>query len=160
MEQTKFLTTAELEQKRGIKAQHAVFRALKQVLAEAKTGWDVEETGVGSEQDRDGIDIWLRNTATGASYILDISFRRKDDSVFAVLIRHDWFKDEEDGSLSLRKECIGSLVRAVCASRVDRCVDARARRQRPAHRVVGPGAPPARGCLDHRCPDRCCIEVG
>jgi len=113
MEQTKFLTTAELEQKRGIKAQHAVFRALKQVLAEAKTGWDVEETGVGSEQDRDGIDIWLRNTATGASYILDISFRRKDDSVFAVLIRHDWFKDEEDGSLSLRKECIGSLVRAI-----------------------------------------------
>ena len=110
---TKFLTIAELEEKRGIKAQHAVFRALKHILAEAKTGWDVEETGVGSEEDRDGIDIWLRNTATGDSFILDISFRLKEDSAFAVLIRHDWFKDEEDGSLSVRKECTGLLIRAI-----------------------------------------------
>lgn len=113
MERTKFLSNAELEEKRGIKAQHAVFRALKQTLAEAKTGWDVEETAVGSEEDRDGIDIWLKNTATGDSFILDISFRRKDDSAFAVLIRHDWFKDEEDGSLTVRKECIGSLIQAI-----------------------------------------------
>ena len=113
MVRTKYLTTAELEEKRGIKAQHAVFRTLKQVLAEAKTGWDVEETDVGSEQDRDGIDIWLKNTATGDCFILDISFRRKEDSAFAVLIRHDWFKEEEDGSLSVRKECTGSLIRAI-----------------------------------------------
>jgi hypothetical protein len=112
MEQ-RFLTAAELEEKPGIKAQHAVFRALKDVLAVVKSGWDVEETRVGSEQDRAGIDIWLVNTTTGESYILDVSFRRKQNDAFLVLIRHDWFVVNEDDSWSVRKECITPLIRAI-----------------------------------------------
>ncbi|HEY9871452.1 MAG TPA: hypothetical protein V6D08_20010 [Candidatus Obscuribacterales bacterium] len=112
MEQ-RFLTPAELEEKPGIKAQHAVFRALKDVLAQVNSGWDVEETRVGSEQDRAGIDIWLVNTATGQSYILDVSFRRKENDTFLVLIRHDWFVVNEDDSWSVRKECITPLIRAI-----------------------------------------------
>lgn len=104
---------AELEGKFGIKAQHAVFRALKEHLAQAGTGWGVEETPVGSEQDRLGIDIWLVNKANGDSYMLDISFREKPGNAFVVRIRNDWFGENPDGSVSVRKECLNALVRAV-----------------------------------------------
>ncbi len=104
---------AKLESKYGIKAQHAVFRALKEYLAQAGTGWDVEETPVGSAQDRQGIDIWLTNKATGDSYMLDISFREKPGNAFVVRIRNDWFVENADGSVSVGKEYINALVRAV-----------------------------------------------
>lgn len=104
----------ELEQKPGIKAQHAVYRALKRILEEANSGWDVEETPVGSQQDHDGIDIWLTNKATGDSFILDVSFRRKEDDTFLLLIRHEWFEENlKDGTFTLRKEYLRALLRAV-----------------------------------------------
>lgn len=110
----KKLTREELEEKPGIKAQHAVFRALKQILTRADTGWDVEETEPGSRKDRDGIDIYLVNRSQGLMRILDVAMRDKPESEDTLLrVYPDWFEENEDGSWTLRKQCEKRLIRAL-----------------------------------------------
>ncbi len=108
------LTREELEEKPGIKAQHAVFRALKRILALAGTGWDVEETEPGSSKDRQGIDIYLINRSQGIMRILDVAMRDKPESEDTLVrVYPDWFEENEDGSWSVRKEFEKALVRAL-----------------------------------------------
>lgn len=110
-----------LEERPGIKAQHAVFIALQEYLGKAMTGWEVEETPVGSDEDRAGVDIYLINSSTREAYLLDISFKEKDYTPYCVRIRDDWFLRNTDGSSAttadgnwiFRKECIQSLARAI-----------------------------------------------
>ncbi len=104
---------AALEGKPGIKAQHAIFRALKTYLQQVQTGWDVEETTPGSVQDRDGIDIYLVNLSTHETRPLDISFREKPDAPYAVRIRNDWFEVSDEGDWTFRRECLTALCRAI-----------------------------------------------
>ena len=108
------LTQKELEEKGGIKAQHAVYRALKAILARANTGWDVEETIPGSAQDRNGVDIYLVNKSLGVKRILDVSMRAKPESEGTLVrIYADWFVVNDDGSWSLLPECEHRLMRAL-----------------------------------------------
>ena len=109
----RFVSRDVLEGKPGIKAQHAVYQALKEHLQQVQTGWDVEETQVGSIADRDGVDIYLKNLQTGETRILDISFREKPDVAYAVRIRNDWFDVSPEGEWKFRKECLNALVRAI-----------------------------------------------
>lgn len=110
----KKLTKEELEEKPGIKAQHAVYRALKSLLAEAKTGWDIEETQPGSIEDRQGVDLYLVNLTTGERRILDVAMRDKPESEGTLVrVYPDWFEENPDGSWSLRKVCLNRLVRAM-----------------------------------------------
>jgi hypothetical protein len=118
----KLRSTGSIDGKPGIKAQHAVYQALQEHLAQAGTGWSVEETVVGSQADRAGVDIYLINTATDEAYLLDISFKDKQDTPFLVRIRDDWFERNDDGSSTttadgsawiFRKECIRALVQAI-----------------------------------------------
>jgi hypothetical protein len=111
-----------IHEKPGIKAQHAVFLALQEHLAQAGTGWTVEETNVGSQADLAGVDIYLINTSTNEAYILDISFKDKEHTPFLVRIRDDWFERNSDGTSTttpdgsawiFRKECIRALVQAI-----------------------------------------------
>src|SRR5438094_753512 len=111
-----------LQDRPGIKAQHGVFQALQEYLAEVDTGWRVEETTPGSQEDRAGVDIYLINKSTGEAYLLDISFKDKQDTPFLVRVRNDWFVTTPDGasvttpdgsSWIFRKECIRALVQAI-----------------------------------------------
>ena len=108
------LTQRELEEKGGIKAQHAVYRALKSILARANTGWDVEETVPGSEFDRLGHDIYLVNKKLGVKRILDVGMRDKPESEDTLVrVYPDWFVANEDGSWTLLPEYEHRLVRAL-----------------------------------------------
>jgi len=110
----KKLTQRELEEKGGIKAQHAVFRALKSILARANTGWDVEETVPGSEVDRLGIDLYLINQKLGIKRILDVGMRDKPESEDTLVrVYPDWFVSNPDGSWTLLPECEHRLMRAL-----------------------------------------------
>lgn len=115
---TSFLTRAELEQKPGIKAQHAVYRALKSILAGAKTGWDVEETEVGSLEDRRGVDLYLVNCSLGVRRPLDVALYDKvaegrGDERTMVRVYPSWFDTLPDGSFVLLKERENALIRAL-----------------------------------------------
>lgn len=108
------LTNEELEEKGGIKAQHAVYRALKKILARADTGWDVEETVPGSEKDREGVDLFLVNRSMGVKRALDVSMRDKPGSEDTLVrIYSDWFWVNPDGSWSLLPEREHKLMRAL-----------------------------------------------
>jgi hypothetical protein len=108
------LTKEELEGKGGIKAQHAVYRALKKILARANTGWDVEETVPGSEKDREGVDLYLVNKKLGVKRALDVSMRDKPNSEDTLVrIYSDWFWVSPDGSWLLLPECEHRLMRAL-----------------------------------------------
>jgi len=109
----KWLSAEELEEKGGIKAQHAVYRALREHLARVNTGWYVEETAPGSLEDRQGIDIYLINFSTGERRILDVGMRPKEGSAFLVRVYRDWFETNADESWSLRKEKLNALLRAI-----------------------------------------------
>lgn len=110
----KKLTQQELEEKGGIKAQHAVFRALKKILARANTGWDVEETVPGSEKDRQGVDIYLVNKQLGVKRILDVGMRDKPESEDTLVrVYPDWFTTNPDGSWSVLPEYEHRLIRAL-----------------------------------------------
>ena len=108
------LSNQELEEKGGIKAQHAVYRALKSILARVKTGWDVEETVPGSARDRQGVDLYLVNEKQGVKRILDVAMRDKpgnEDTL--VRVYPDWFTVNDDGTWSLLPECEHRLMRAL-----------------------------------------------
>lgn len=108
------LTNDELEGKGGIKAQHAVYRALKAILARAKTGWDVEETQPGGALDRQGIDIYLVNRKLGVKRILDIAMRDKEGcSGTVVRVYRSWFEETSDGHWILLPDCEHRLMRAL-----------------------------------------------
>lgn len=118
MKNKEFISAAEMEQKGGIKAQHAVYRALKEILSKANTGWDVEETSVGSTDDRRGIDIWLVNRKLGVKRALDVAMydklaegRGNDETM--VRVYPSWFSTLPDGNWVLLKEREHSLVRAL-----------------------------------------------
>jgi hypothetical protein len=109
----KYLSAQQMEQKGGIKAQHAVYRALKDHLRTVRTGWDVEETAVGSYEDRGGVDIKLIHLATRETRLLDISLRPKEDAAFLVRVYRHWFLELPDGTWEVRKNCLQPLIRAI-----------------------------------------------
>ena len=110
----KNLTQKQLEEKGGIKAQHAVYRALKAILARAKTGWDVEETVPGSEKDRLGHDLYLVNQRLGVKRILDVAMRDKPESEDTLVrVYPHWFCANEDGSWTLLSEYEHQLIRSL-----------------------------------------------
>ncbi len=109
--QNGFLTDAELEEKFGIKAQHAVATALKGLLQQQQTGWSLEETTPGSEEDLRGTDLYLIHDDTGRRISLDVSFRVKD-SACAVLLRRRWFQTDGD-NIVFRSECMRELIQAI-----------------------------------------------
>ncbi len=118
METKQYLSSTEMEEKGGIKAQHAVFRALKTILAQAGTGWDVEETQVGSTDDRRGVDLWLVNPQLGVKRALDVAMydklaegKGREDTM--VRVYPSWFETLPDGSWMLLKEREQALVRAL-----------------------------------------------
>lgn len=90
-----------MEQLDGIKAQHAVFRAIQMLLARANTDWSVEESEVGSADDINGVDIRLI-APDGTHRLLDVSLGDKPDKPgMLVRVYRDWFEEEEDGSWTL-----------------------------------------------------------
>jgi hypothetical protein len=118
MEKKTYLSSTEMEEKGGVKAQHAVYRALKTILATAGTGWDIEETQIGSRDDRRGIDLWLVNNQLGVRRPLDVAMydklaEGKGNEDTMVRVYPSWFDVLPDGSWVLLKEREQALIRAL-----------------------------------------------
>jgi len=107
-----YKTAEQMEQEPGIKAQHAVFRALERLLAQAKSGWTVTESAVGSVDDRNGVDIRLISPDKRTNRLLDVSLGDKPGKEgFLVRVYYDWFDVKEDGTWELLKEREQDLIR-------------------------------------------------
>ena len=108
-------TLAELEEEPGIKAQHAVFRALSRLLTLAGTGWSVEETEVGSFDDvENGTDIRLISPDGRQHRLLDVSLGDKPHKDGMLLrVYHDWFDEKPDGRWELKPEKERALIRSI-----------------------------------------------
>jgi len=83
-----------------IKMQRAAADFVIKYLQIAKTGWYGEETEVGSEDDRRGIDFRLINRVLHKEITVDFSTDSKDG--FAVKLDYDWFDAQPDGSYAFR----------------------------------------------------------
>jgi hypothetical protein len=107
--QQPFRSKEQMEKLVPIKMQHAAAAFVIQYLAAAKGGWYGEETEVGGEDDRRGIDFRLINKALGANIAVDFSTDSKDG--FAVQLFYDWFDEQPDGSYVFRKCYAQALFR-------------------------------------------------
>lgn len=106
-----FRTPEQMEEEDGIKAQHAVFRALQLLLARAGTGWTVEESPVGSRDDKNGVDIRLISPDKKEHRLLDVSLGDKPDKEgLLVRVHRDWFRVESDGSWTLLPERTNDFI--------------------------------------------------
>lgn len=106
-----YRTPEQMEEEDGIKAQHAVFRALQQILAKAGTGWTVEESPVGGRDDRNGVDIRLISPNGRENRLLDVSLGDKPDKEgMLVRVYRDWFRIEDDGTWTLLPEKTNDFI--------------------------------------------------
>lgn len=106
-----FKTPEQMEEEDGIKAQHAVFRALQQILLKAGTGWTVEESPVGGRDDLNGVDIRLISPNKKEHRLLDVSLGDKPGKEgMLVRVYRDWFAIEDDGSWTLRPEKTNDFI--------------------------------------------------
>jgi hypothetical protein len=104
------LTTAELMNEKGIKAQLCVIAFLEAHLARIGSPFKGQATEISGREDRDGIDWWLVNTQEGWKLPVDFSFCYKDGA--SVQLQHDWFTENNDGTLRFIENKANALFRA------------------------------------------------
>lgn len=105
-----FKTVLELENEKGIKAQHCVIAFLEAHLRTINSPFQGQATAVGGSEDRQGIDWWLVNKSEGWKIPVDFSFAYKDGA--SVHLQHEWFAENNDGTLRFLEKNARELFRA------------------------------------------------
>lgn len=105
-----YRSAQEMEALVPIKMQHAAAAFVINHLRAANSPWIGEETQVGGEDDRRGIDFYLTNRAERRT--IEVDFSTNDKGGFAVKLKHDWFKEQADGSFVFLQQYAQALFRA------------------------------------------------
>ena len=99
----------ELESLLPIKLQHAAAKFVIAYLDGLNHGYYAEETAVGSEDDRRGIDLYLKHRTL--PFLVEVDFSMGSKGGFAVRLETDWFDELSDGSFVFRTCCAQALFR-------------------------------------------------